>query len=205
MTCVLVVGTPRSGTSCIAGVLHHLGVRMTLKEYPEPHAMNPKGFFEDREMLQAMMQSCNWIAETSFAGRHRQVAERQANSPLLRKAISDRTSAGVPWGCKSLLAADGVFRKAYDGPLLIVRAFRSPDAIRASSIVAMGGLERRPVAAMVERANQCVAELDSPTLTVAFEDLTANPEREAVRIAEFVGRPAVREAVEFVDPSLRHH
>lgn len=205
MTCVLVVGTPRSGTSCIAGVLHHLGVRMTLRNYPEPHAINPKGFYEDREMLQALVQSSGWITEATFAGRHQQIAEKRAAFPLLQKAIAERTAAGVLWGCKSLLAADGVFRQAYTGTLLVVRALRSPDAIRASSIAAMVGLERRSVAGMVERADQCVIELDSPTLTVAFEDMTANPEREVGRIAAFVGLPVSRTAVEFVEPSLRHH
>lgn len=205
MTCVFVVGTPRSGTSCIAGVLHHLGVRMTLNEYPEPHAINPKGFYEDREMLRVLVRSDGWITEPTFAGRHRQILEKRAAFPLLQAAVAERTAAGVLWGCKSLLAADGVFRRAYTGPLLVVRALRSPGAIRASAIAAMGGVERRPVADMVERANQCVVELDSPTLAVSFEDMTANPEREVGRIAAFVGLPVNRAAVEFVEPSLRHH
>ena len=205
MTCVLVVGTPRSGTSCIAGVLHRPGVRIPLNASSEPHAINPKGFYEDREMLRVLVRSDGWITETTFAGRHRQILEKRSAFPLLQAAVAERTAAGVLWGCKSLLAADGVFRRAYTGPLLVVRALRSPDAIRASAIAAMGGVERRPVAGMVERANQCVTELDSPTLTVAYEDMTANPELEVGRIAAFVGLPVNPTAVEFVDASMRHH
>jgi len=43
--CILVLGMHRSGTSALAGVLTHLGV--TQPNTPmEPHASNPKGFFE---------------------------------------------------------------------------------------------------------------------------------------------------------------
>ena len=46
---ILVIGAARSGTSCVAGVLHTLGVRMGIEEHligPHPE-FNPKGHFED--------------------------------------------------------------------------------------------------------------------------------------------------------------
>ena len=46
MTCVIVIGCYRTGTSAVAGVLHHLGVSMG-KSFDPPAKSNPKGFFED--------------------------------------------------------------------------------------------------------------------------------------------------------------
>ena len=47
-TCILVLGTPRSGTSCVAGILHHLGVVMG-EQFLEADDWNPAGYFQDVE------------------------------------------------------------------------------------------------------------------------------------------------------------
>ncbi len=48
--CILVLGVPRSGTSCVAGILHHLGVSMTAPDcIGGATDANPKGFFSDTE------------------------------------------------------------------------------------------------------------------------------------------------------------
>jgi hypothetical protein len=48
MSCVIVLGCYRTGTSAIAGILHHLGVVMGAK-FDKPAHSNPEGFFEDVE------------------------------------------------------------------------------------------------------------------------------------------------------------
>lgn len=201
--CVLVVGTPRSGTSCVSGVLHHLGVRMTPREFPPPHLINPKGFFEDRELLAAMEAANDWTTATRFADLHRQVSEKRAAEPRLRALIEERSAPGVLWGCKSLLSADSVFRRLHGGPIFVVRTTREPAAIEASTRKATGG--PRDVASLIRRADACVAALDSPTLVVPFEAMTGEPPQWVARIAEFVSLPVATEAVSFVDASLRHH
>lgn len=45
---IIVLGCYRSGTSAIAGILHHLGVFMGEK-FDNPTHANPKGYFEDIE------------------------------------------------------------------------------------------------------------------------------------------------------------
>ena len=51
MTCVIVLGPPRCGTSAIAGLLHLLGAHMG-DELMEPMAgVNPKGFYEDMDFV----------------------------------------------------------------------------------------------------------------------------------------------------------
>jgi hypothetical protein len=49
MSCVVVLGCYRSGTSAVAGVLHQLGVCMG-ESFDAPTHANEKGYFEDREL-----------------------------------------------------------------------------------------------------------------------------------------------------------
>jgi len=46
---VIVLGSPRSGTSVTAGILHTLGVDMGNVRSPDP--LNPRGYFEDWDFL----------------------------------------------------------------------------------------------------------------------------------------------------------
>jgi len=45
--CVMVLGVPRSGSSCTAGVLHKLGVDMGKGHFQPADWANPLGYFED--------------------------------------------------------------------------------------------------------------------------------------------------------------
>ena len=49
------MGCYRSGTSAIAGILHHLGVNMGVG-FQEPNAQNPKGYFEDPDFIKANLK-----------------------------------------------------------------------------------------------------------------------------------------------------
>lgn len=46
---IAVIGLPRTGTSCIAGVLHKLGIAAGTFFSP-PNLNNPKGNFEDMQL-----------------------------------------------------------------------------------------------------------------------------------------------------------
>lgn len=52
MTCVIVLGLPRSGTSALAGALQAMGVHMGDELLPAMAGVNDKGFFEDTEFLE---------------------------------------------------------------------------------------------------------------------------------------------------------
>ncbi len=49
-TCILILGMHRSGTSSIAGLLHHIGIPMG-KIFTKPILENPKGYFEDKPLV----------------------------------------------------------------------------------------------------------------------------------------------------------
>ena len=48
---IAVIGMHRSGTSMLAGMLHHLGVHMGTDLVMDNHVHNPLGYFEDRDFL----------------------------------------------------------------------------------------------------------------------------------------------------------
>jgi len=48
---ILIVSSPRSGSSCIAGILHYLGVDLG-EYYLCPDTQNPTGYFEDAKLLE---------------------------------------------------------------------------------------------------------------------------------------------------------
>ena len=45
--CVLVLGVPRSGTSCVAGCLHRIGCDMGAGQFQSKDWANPRGYYED--------------------------------------------------------------------------------------------------------------------------------------------------------------
>ncbi len=49
MKCIVIVGMHRSGTSCMAGILHHSGLYFGNKLLPAS-AKNPKGYFENEDL-----------------------------------------------------------------------------------------------------------------------------------------------------------
>ena len=55
---VIVLGVYGSGSSAVAGILHHLGVMMGEKLIPATPA-NPKGHFEDAEFRRMLYQLRN--------------------------------------------------------------------------------------------------------------------------------------------------
>ena len=64
MLCVLVLPLPRSGSSMVAGILHHLGIDTGPSRPPD--AANPAGYFED-ERFRAIHQSWSRHHETDPA------------------------------------------------------------------------------------------------------------------------------------------
>lgn len=56
MSCTIVLGVYRSGTSAVAGILHKLGINMGEKLEP-PGPSNPSGYFEDLEFKRLFRDS----------------------------------------------------------------------------------------------------------------------------------------------------
>ena len=80
---VIVTGMHRSGTSAVAGALHHAGLPMGGK-FIQPGADNPKGFFEDAEVLAInkellRMNGGSWEKPPAGVTANREIRDRIRN------------------------------------------------------------------------------------------------------------------------------
>lgn len=80
---IVVLGCYRSGTSLVAGILHHLGVFMGEK-FDDPSPANPKGFFEDIEFKRLFNM---WTSGKEVSG-------------LVKNLIQQRDLIHPLWGVK---------------------------------------------------------------------------------------------------------
>jgi hypothetical protein len=89
MTCIIVMGCFRSGTSAVAGALHHMGVFMG-DQFDQPNNNNPKGFWEDLEFKRLHVE---YDDETS---------DKSRIDALYKELICKRNSLKI-WGVKDPL------------------------------------------------------------------------------------------------------
>jgi hypothetical protein len=195
MTCILVLGVPRSGTSAVAHVCRLLGVPMGEHLTPET-PMNPAGgACQDEEFEQIVEQP----------------QTMPARLPAYR---AKRSQAGQDWGLKShrLHRALPFLVPELDS-VNIIRTHRPLERCRRSWIA---GLERNwralrtdapPAfeASLIDEADAALAVYDShlETLQVDFDRLLDAPAAAVGEIAAFLGRPCVSEAVFHINAKLR--
>ena len=98
--CVMVIGVQRSGTSCVAGVLHRLGVNMGEGYFQQGDKNNQKGYWEDRRW-----QKINKDISGNYpAGLYYDVRQPKSIGPkqLARyKALIDECKDQPIWGFKN--------------------------------------------------------------------------------------------------------
>lgn len=202
--CILVLGTPRSGTSCIAGIVHHLGVPMGTR-LMEADEWNPAGYFQDEDFEDILHEALGgWVFPdwaTSTPNLNGKYARR------IKQLAETRAASGEIWGVKSnrlifFLSA----LKAGAENLLVIRTSRPLQHSIAS------WLERAGDAPTVKVPIECMAHAIEnglkqcgivPALTVEFDTLIDQPQATVQQIATAIGFPLTQAAVDFVDPKLR--
>lgn len=204
MRVILVVGTGRSGTSLVGGILHKLGVSMGMSFTPIT-GDNPRGTFE----------------EANFFGLNR----TEAPEEVYRDYFRDRDQEGQVWGVK-----DPQISHVYDrfwGPLTedrevrIVHVKRAAEACIASYERAYNR-SRHEAKDWYEWASKAVnrflEEVDVPVLEVDFEAVLRDPMSSILDLHAFVmdgirtheesvkdpANQRFGEALSFIDPSLKH-
>lgn len=214
MTCIAVLGIPRSGTSAVAGICHHLGLYMG-DEFLPAGRNNEKGFFEDVRFVDlhfcvsVVFEGCRYEPEIPtmttrdfFSDMGPRWTRRYTDMVRGR----DRLSL---WGVKEP-------RFCYLLPhfLTLVNDVRiistgRPFQQSVNSMAASHGLTQE-VALSGQQCNiaakeQVLSMYNGPLLNVAYEDILEDPTAQVARIADFIGLPVTDEAVRFVDPSLQRH
>ena len=203
MTAVIVLAQGRTGTSTVAGVLHHLGVYMgdgLLSWTPD----NAKGSYEDAQLreLDLFAVAGNWKEPNPFdAGL----------MPAYTKLL-ERFGEHELWGFKDPLLC---FTLPFFADLLpedtrFITPLRPLDAA-IKSVAAMPDVASLSEAqAIFWRYTDALIETEMgldigwPRLRVYYDRLVESPKEHVAKIAAFCGLYSNQDAVDFVDAKLRH-
>lgn len=215
--CYIILGCARSGTSVTAGLMHRLGVVMGWElesedgkprfDWPDPHPMNPDGFYCDAPIENALYQ----IWENDYPPVGTVVGKDQLAE--FRRLVEMRASRGHSrWGIKASQmpwVLDELFAGCRDEIRFVVTRRDPVESVRSIhkwfDTVPLQQCEE-----WVSRVNGQIAAVlgDSryaavPRHVVDFAELHDRPERTVRGLAAFVGGEVTAEALRFVNPSLR--
>ena len=215
--CIVVLGVPRSGSSAVAGVLHHLGVNMGNGHLQRGNKWNPKGYMEDLrwQALNKRLTGDRYGHDQPMAVSGEQ-AERY-------KALAELCDLSPLWGMKDPRLC---FTLQFVLPWLedprVVAVKRNPMASAMSLMKhSQGNYKGRHMMTLQEAAElrdlwadameERLRGFGGPTFQVFYEELCYRPTGVAKELAAFAFdgldwlQPDVAAAAAFVDPSLRHH
>jgi len=222
--CITVLSLPRSGSSCIAGCLHRLGVDMGAGHLQHADKNNPRGYYEDQrwqQITKALAGRYNggyqikrvWALPERQAREYDSLAQTCARKPL--------------WGMKG---PDMAFTFQYVHPIVaryaevrVVRVQREREAVirslMAHSRRAYGGravLNRPRATQLLEQWSEALEAglkaFGGPILDVRYEDVIADPETQIALLQGYTVPPGGsanyagqwQDAVGFVDSKLQH-
>lgn len=187
MKAVVVIGTGRSGTSCVAGVLQCLGVSMGDKLFGADNN-NARGYFEDVELVNMIRSS------------H---APRAAS---IKRYVKSRKSKNL-WGMKhpeTIFLMDE-FEKWLPS-FGIIWAKRHPVHCINSFIKAWNNEDaEQKVKIRYKLVQEYYQQFNGPKLCIDYDTMVENRLETVKSICCFINKPLLREAVEFIDAGLRHH
>ena len=208
----MVMGTPRSGTSLVAGVLHTFGIRMARQLADSSwefsggaNQFNAKGFFED-DLISGYLWNM-FDSKLPDAPFRLQQKDRHVLHNAIIKRQRDAVSHGCDWGVKSSILPFILedFRELCTDNIRIVMTVRD-SASSIQSWQAMMGCTDTEATRVV---NSCQAAMNTVTsssgldiFTVQIADLVQTPTDTVRSIAAFVGLPSNPAAESFPDASL---
>lgn len=216
--CIIVLGLPRSGTSLVAGVLHHLGVFMGEK-FTTPDFWNPRGYSENLEITGPLANATGSTMTDGVlyvAASGQTFCLPQGVLAEITRRMRDIEAKHEIWGFKDpRLLFPGILDDllgSIESKLKFIVTVRQRSRIKASIEAKLrylldGKASGLPVDAAIDqlamRLVDIMAGLPSSPLVVRFDSLIDSPEAEVKRIADFVNLKVTREVLEFPEPLFR--
>jgi hypothetical protein len=214
---ILVLGVPRSGTSAVAGALHHLGVDMGTGHLQQGNEWNPRGYYEDLRW-----QKLN-KAITGPRYGHEQPTAISVERVEQYRALAELCDTNFLWGMKDpRLCFTAPFIWVWLQEPRIIAVKRSAEASAASLMrhsqenyngrYAMSLQQARALinvwsVAMAERLRQ----FHGPSIKVHYEELVNSPEDVLYDLGRFSFhglrelQPDYKAARAFIEPELNHY
>lgn len=224
---VIVVGAGRSGTSTVTRGLAALGVELGNNLKPGS-AKNPKGFFEDLDILKINRQISSYFGLTTTGSDVRPVNpnlfKTEKAHEIQRNAIKllkSKFGEHPIWGFKSggvlrlLPFWESVIQSIPAEPIYVV-ALRNPLSVAMSrkNLNPLRGVQEKSDIEWLSRMVPFFRVLrNRRKIIVDYDSLLANPEHQLKRMANVIGvkiTESIATGMEdyknnFLEPSLRHH
>ncbi len=224
---VIVVGAGRSGTSSITRALAALGVELGNNLKPGS-AKNPKGFFEDLDILKINREISTFFGLTTTGSDVRPIDGELFDDPkaidIQKKAtltLQTKFNNHTIWGFKS----GGVLRLLPFWERVILDIPAEPIyvvALRNPLSVAMSRKNLNPLRGVQEKSDlEWLSRMvpyffllrNRRKIVIDYDTLLDNPEKQLYRIADVIGvsptdaiKKGIKEYSEnFLETSLRHH
>ena len=156
---IIVISSPRSGSSTLAGILHHLGVDMG-EHYVRPDMGNPTGYFEDAEIVHNDMKNYE--------------DDREEWEKNFRELVKDRKH---PWGfktptlCATIREVREILEEEYNPTYIYLKRNLRDTAKALESHHNLKNARQH----VRNQQDNIKANLPKDTLTIKFEDLTTHP------------------------------
>lgn len=198
-----VVGLHRGGTSAVAGVLFHLGVYMG-KDLLPPSQHNPRGYFEDKRIveLHTDMMGQNWAHPNFLDGMSRLNYGLHALEYL---ELLEEWQEHELWAVKDPRLCYLLHHMPATIPFTkVIAVFRDPWSAARSLFKRGGHTEEEALAISLDYCKAMFRNVPDSAFWVHYNDLIESPTEIVTKIAEFVGTEVTQEAIDFVDPELRH-
>lgn len=193
--CILVIGTPRSGTSCVAGIVRHLGIHIgdRLKSGDE---WNRRGYYQDEDLEDILHQ---YLGLWQFPKWTTSLTPNQE----IKDWASNRAGQKL-WGVKSNRIVY-YLRSFLEGArnVKIIQTSRHIDHSTASW-KERSGLEPTPVLNIAEAIPAAFVECGvKPDLIIDYDWLLDNNILGVTKIARFCGVKVNPMAFNIVDKAQR--
>jgi hypothetical protein len=215
LLCILILPLPRSGSSMVAGILHHLGVDMGPCKGPD--IANPAGYFEDVRFLGLHRA---WSRRYQTSRKQAQLKMPPWEPPLnetdlgryarLIRVCEQRPCWGVkdPEFCYYARHFASILRHR----ILVISTIRNVHAA-AASLGTVRGFSPLDCTMIIEeyarRQSETLHELATrgfpPALTIDYDEAIGNPEFIVKLIANYVDLPVTAAATAFISPELRRY
>ncbi len=189
MTCTIITGSYRSGTSAIAGIVHKLGIFMG-DSFDEPTRNNPEGYFEDLVFKRLLDED---IPD-----------EQIFTNPDLLQFIENRESKHSHWGLKNprLCVCLNRFVSCLKTPHRLIVCQRDPVEVAKSMARALddAGFERfLPLVKYFQNSlKDELVNYKGKILTINYPEDIASPLELVTRIAGFCDVPVTQEAIDHI-------
>ncbi|MBN8530469.1 MAG: glycosyltransferase [Alphaproteobacteria bacterium] len=221
-TAVIVLGVHRSGTSALTRALEALGVHLGDNHLAPAEKENPKGFFEDKDILAfnerllAKLESF-WDSVAPLPEHWHEMPEIRALFPEAEALLTRLFSGHGYWGfkdprtCVTVPFWQEVFRRL-GAEARYVFAVRHPMSVEQSLTARNGFMREKSHLLWLGNILPAVQKtMGAKRLFVDFDRLLADPASELSRLAHFLGvdpaarKTEIREYVEaFLSAELRH-